>query len=85
VPCGPINTIDQGVAFAAEVGLEPVVTVGQDDGAIPSVRHPITFSETPASYRRPPPALDEHGAEIRRWLAEPRHDEEQRDEKENGT
>ena len=71
VPCGPINTIDQGVAFAAEVGLDPVVSVGQGDAAVPSVRHPITFSETPASYRLPPPALDEHGAEIRRWLATP--------------
>jgi crotonobetainyl-CoA:carnitine CoA-transferase CaiB-like acyl-CoA transferase len=67
VPCGPINTIDQGVAFAEEVGLDPVVTVG----TVPSVRNPITFSETPADYRLPPPALDEHGAEIRRWLAEP--------------
>ena len=71
VPCGPINTIDQGVAFAAEVGLEPVVNVGQGDAAMPSPRHPITFSETPPSYRLPPPGLDEHGAEIRRWLAGP--------------
>jgi crotonobetainyl-CoA:carnitine CoA-transferase CaiB-like acyl-CoA transferase len=71
VPCGPINTIDQGVAFADEMGLDPVVIVGQGDVAMPSVRHPITFSETPASYRLPPPALDQHGAEIRRWLAGP--------------
>ncbi len=71
VPCGPINTIDQGVAFATEVGLDPVVSVGQGDAAVPSVRHPITFSQTPASYRLPPPALDQHGAEIRRWLAAP--------------
>jgi crotonobetainyl-CoA:carnitine CoA-transferase CaiB-like acyl-CoA transferase len=71
VPCGPINTIDQGVAFAAEVGLEPVVSIGAGAAAVPSVRHPITFSETPASYRLPPPAPDQHGAEIRRWLAEP--------------
>ena len=28
VACGPINTIDQGVAFATEVGLDPVVTRG---------------------------------------------------------
>jgi crotonobetainyl-CoA:carnitine CoA-transferase CaiB-like acyl-CoA transferase len=53
------------------VGLDPVVSVGQGDAAVPSVRHPITFSATPASYRLPPPTLDEHGAEIRRWLAEP--------------
>jgi crotonobetainyl-CoA:carnitine CoA-transferase CaiB-like acyl-CoA transferase len=71
VPCGPINTVDGGVAFARDVGLEPVVTVGDGDGAVPSVRNPITFSETPADYRLPPPALDQHGTEIRRWLARP--------------
>jgi crotonobetainyl-CoA:carnitine CoA-transferase CaiB-like acyl-CoA transferase len=69
VPCGPINTIDQGVAFAEEVGLDPVVIVGHGDEAIPSVRHPITFSATPASYRLPPPRLDQQGDEIRQWLS----------------
>jgi crotonobetainyl-CoA:carnitine CoA-transferase CaiB-like acyl-CoA transferase len=64
VPCGPINTVNQGVAFAEELGLEPVVEVG----GVPSIRNPITFSETPAGYRLPPPGLDEHGAEIRAWL-----------------
>jgi crotonobetainyl-CoA:carnitine CoA-transferase CaiB-like acyl-CoA transferase len=64
VPCAPINTIDGGVALAEELGLDPVVTV---DG-IPGVRNPITFSETPARYELPPPGLDEHGEEIRRWL-----------------
>jgi crotonobetainyl-CoA:carnitine CoA-transferase CaiB-like acyl-CoA transferase len=71
VPCGPINTVDQGVAFAAEVGLDPVVTVGEGAAAVPSVRNPIRFSETPADYRLPPPGLDEHGEEIRRWLTTP--------------
>jgi crotonobetainyl-CoA:carnitine CoA-transferase CaiB-like acyl-CoA transferase len=71
VPCGPINTVDQGVAFAEEVGLDPVVTVGEGDDAVPSVRNPITFSSTPADYRLPPPRLDQHGAEIREWLAAP--------------
>jgi crotonobetainyl-CoA:carnitine CoA-transferase CaiB-like acyl-CoA transferase len=69
VPCGPINTIDQGVAFAEEIGLDPVVTVGEGTAAVPSVRNPITFSATEAEYRLPPPTLDEHGAEIREWLA----------------
>jgi crotonobetainyl-CoA:carnitine CoA-transferase CaiB-like acyl-CoA transferase len=71
VPCGPINTVDGGVAFAEEVGLDPVVTVGEGAAAVPSVRNPITFSETPADYRLPPPSLDEHGDEIRRWLGAP--------------
>ncbi|WP_138734920.1 CaiB/BaiF CoA transferase family protein [Modestobacter excelsi] len=71
VPCGPINTVDQGVAFAERIGLDPVVTVGDGGAGVPSVRNPITFSETPADYRLPPPGLDEHGEEIRRWLATP--------------
>ncbi|MGY1607915.1 CaiB/BaiF CoA transferase family protein [Geodermatophilus sp. SYSU D00700] len=75
VPCGPINTIDQGVAFAEEIGLDPVVSAGEGAAAVPSVRNPITFSATAAEYRLPPPALDEHGAEIRRWLAEPAGEE----------
>ncbi|MFI5694472.1 CaiB/BaiF CoA transferase family protein [Kribbella sp. NPDC051586] len=70
VPCGPINTVDGGVAFAEDIGLDPVVTVG----GIPGVRNPITFTgnsggaDGAASYRLPPPSLDEHGAELRKWL-----------------
>jgi crotonobetainyl-CoA:carnitine CoA-transferase CaiB-like acyl-CoA transferase len=71
VPCGPINTVDGGVAFAEEVGLDPVVEVGEGAAGVPSVRNPIRFSETPADYRLPPPSLDEHGEEIRRWLDGP--------------
>ena len=51
VPCGPINTIDGGVAFAEEIGLDPVVEVGPPGSSIPSVRNPITLSETPTDYR----------------------------------
>jgi crotonobetainyl-CoA:carnitine CoA-transferase CaiB-like acyl-CoA transferase len=68
VPCGPINTVDQGISFAAEVGLDPVVTAGSGPGAMPTIRHPLTFSATPPRYDLPPPALDEHGADIRAWL-----------------
>jgi crotonobetainyl-CoA:carnitine CoA-transferase CaiB-like acyl-CoA transferase len=74
VPCGPINTIDQGVAFAEEVGLAPVVTVGEGGTGVPSVRNPIRFSDTAAQYRLPPPRVDEHGEDIRRWLAAPEGD-----------
>jgi crotonobetainyl-CoA:carnitine CoA-transferase CaiB-like acyl-CoA transferase len=70
VPCGPINTVNDGVAFATELGLDPVVVVGEGDAAAPTIRNPITFSTTPARYVLPPPALDEHGAEIRAWLEE---------------
>ena len=71
VACGPINTVAEGVAFAEELGLDPVVSVGDPGSEMPSIRNPITFSETPTSYRLPPPSLDEHGADIREWLSEP--------------
>ncbi len=69
VACGPINTVDGGVAYAEELGLAPVVEVGEGDRMVPSIRNPITFSETPPRYHLPPPRLGEHGAEIREWLA----------------
>jgi crotonobetainyl-CoA:carnitine CoA-transferase CaiB-like acyl-CoA transferase len=68
VPCGPINTIDGGFAMAERFGLDPVVEVGEGERAVPTTRHPIRFSETPAAYRLPPPRLDEHGDELRTWL-----------------
>ncbi len=71
VPCGPINTVDAGVAFAAQIGLEPVVTAGEGGAGVPGVRHPVLFSATPPDYPLPPPALDEHGEVIRAWLAGP--------------
>lgn len=70
VACGPINTVEEGVRFATEIGLDPVVTVGEGDRAMPSVRNPISFSATPARYVLPPPGLGEHDAEIRAWLTD---------------
>jgi crotonobetainyl-CoA:carnitine CoA-transferase CaiB-like acyl-CoA transferase len=71
VPCGPINTVDKGIEFAQKIGLDPIVTAGEGDRTRPGMRHPITFSATPASYPLAPPELDEHGDEIRAWLSSP--------------
>jgi crotonobetainyl-CoA:carnitine CoA-transferase CaiB-like acyl-CoA transferase len=68
VPCAPINTVEGGVAFAEQVGLSPVIQAGEGEEAVPMVRHPITLSRTPPSYRLPPPRQDEHGEELRAWL-----------------
>jgi crotonobetainyl-CoA:carnitine CoA-transferase CaiB-like acyl-CoA transferase len=67
IPCGPINTVADGIAFATELGLDPVVTVG----GIPTTRNPIGLSRTPTRYELPPPGLDQHGTELREWLARP--------------
>lgn len=71
VPSGPIQTIDGGFAMAERFGLEPVVRVGEGEDAVPTTRNPIRFSATPATYRLPPPGLDEHGDRLRAWLAAP--------------
>lgn len=71
VPCGPINTIDGGFAMAERFGLDPIVTVGEGDRAVPTTRHPIRMSRTPAVYELPPPNLDEHGEDLRAWLTAP--------------
>jgi crotonobetainyl-CoA:carnitine CoA-transferase CaiB-like acyl-CoA transferase len=57
--------------MAERFELDPVVVVGEGDRAVPTTRHPITFSVSPVSYRLPPPDLDEHGAELRKWLSTP--------------
>ncbi|WP_134739775.1 CoA transferase [Nocardioides sp. 503] len=67
VPCGPINDVQGGVELGERLGLEPVVLAGD----VPTVRNPIRMSASPARYDLPPPGLDEHGDEIRAWLAEP--------------
>ena len=71
VPCGPINTVDGGVAFAERVGLAPIVTAGQGAAGVPTIANPLSFSATAPRYDLPPPALDEHGEQIRAWLAAP--------------
>ncbi|MER1996531.1 MAG: CoA transferase [Arthrobacter sp.] len=70
VPCGPINTIGQGVEYARELGLDPVVFAGSGQGAVPVVRNPITYSATPPRYDLAPPALGEHTEKIRAWLSD---------------
>lgn len=64
VPCGPINDVAQGMALGETLGLEPIVDVA----GCPQVANPISFSETPVSYRTPPPALDADADGLRRWL-----------------
>jgi crotonobetainyl-CoA:carnitine CoA-transferase CaiB-like acyl-CoA transferase len=71
VPCGPINTVAGGVQFAEQIGLDPVVEAGTGAAAVPGIRNPVRFSATAARYDLPPPAVDEHGQQVRAWLADP--------------
>jgi crotonobetainyl-CoA:carnitine CoA-transferase CaiB-like acyl-CoA transferase len=66
VPVGPINRVDEAFALAAELGLEPV----DESHGVPLVAPPLRLDGSRPPVRLPPPRLDEHGDEIRAWLAE---------------
>jgi crotonobetainyl-CoA:carnitine CoA-transferase CaiB-like acyl-CoA transferase len=53
VPCGPVNDLAQAFDLAERLGLNPVVELGDTK----TVASPIRLSETPVSYRLPPPTL----------------------------
>jgi crotonobetainyl-CoA:carnitine CoA-transferase CaiB-like acyl-CoA transferase len=62
VPCAPVLDVGEAFAWADRLGLHPVIEAG--DERMPGVRHPITFSATPAAYPLAPPAPDADRA----WL-----------------
>jgi crotonobetainyl-CoA:carnitine CoA-transferase CaiB-like acyl-CoA transferase len=64
VPVGPINGVDEAFALADELGMEPTEI---HDG-VPLVRPPLRVDGDRPPIRRGPPALDEHGDELRAWL-----------------
>jgi crotonobetainyl-CoA:carnitine CoA-transferase CaiB-like acyl-CoA transferase len=64
VPAGPINEVDEAFALAESLGMAPVETV---DG-VPLVRPPLRVDGARPPIRLRPPALDEHGDELRAWL-----------------
>jgi crotonobetainyl-CoA:carnitine CoA-transferase CaiB-like acyl-CoA transferase len=63
VPAGPVNDVPEAWALAESLGLQPIA-----DG-LPAP--PVWVDGSRPPIRRPPPALDEHGDEIRRWLRSP--------------
>lgn len=65
VPAGPINSIaetfDDPQVRARGLRLD---LADRDGNAIPTVRMPVVFSQTPLAYERPSPRLGEHTDEI---------------------
>ncbi len=64
VACGPVNELSEVIADRQfrERGLFPEWEGGGPHRSM--VNHPLRFSETPASIRRPAPALGEHTEEV---------------------
>jgi crotonobetainyl-CoA:carnitine CoA-transferase CaiB-like acyl-CoA transferase len=68
VPVGPINRVDEAFALADELGMEPT----DSSHGVPLITPPLRLDGDRPTIRRPPPKLDEHGDEIRRWLRDER-------------
>ncbi len=60
VPAGQVNDVGEAIAFATALGLDPLVALTHDDGAVTRVvRNPIRLSATPIAYGTAPPDLGE--------------------------
>ena len=66
VPAGPINDVAEAFALAESLGMEPV----GEAGGYPLPAPPLRLDGERPPIRRPPPRLDEHGGELRAWLAD---------------
>lgn len=65
IPCGPINFVDQTLTDPQLLARGMVVELEHPlIGMVRSVGNPVHLSQTPVSYRRPPPLLGEHNVEI---------------------
>jgi crotonobetainyl-CoA:carnitine CoA-transferase CaiB-like acyl-CoA transferase len=65
VPAGPVNDVASAFELATSLGLDPV----DEHAGVRTVASPLGLRATPPTTRLPPPGLDEHGDEIRAWLA----------------
>jgi len=65
IPCGPINFVDETLTDPQLLARGMVVELEHPlIGMVRSVGNPVHLSQTPVSYRRPPPLLGEHNVEI---------------------
>jgi crotonobetainyl-CoA:carnitine CoA-transferase CaiB-like acyl-CoA transferase len=65
VPCGRVRAIDQALDDPQLRAREMLVEMPHTTlGTVPMIGNPLKLSESPASYRLPPPALGEHTEEV---------------------
>src|SRR4029077_9305862 len=65
IPAGPINTVAEAIDDQQTRGRGLIVQIEHPTiGSAKSCAKPIRFSNTPVSYRLPPPLLGEHTSEI---------------------
>ncbi len=69
IPAGPINTVAEAIEDRQTRARGLIVQLEHPAiGTAKSIANPIRFSNTPVSYRLPPPLLGEHTGEILQGL-----------------
>jgi crotonobetainyl-CoA:carnitine CoA-transferase CaiB-like acyl-CoA transferase len=65
IPAAPINTVEEAVNDPQTRARSMIVQLDHPAlGKARSIGNPVKFSETPVSYRLPPPLLGEHTSEV---------------------
>ena len=65
VPCAPVQSVGEALADPALVARDGVWWMeGESFGRVGTVASPLRLDRTPATLRRPAPALGEHTAEV---------------------
>ena len=65
LPCGPVNTIDRVFDDPQVRHRGMNISVTHPSGAVaPLIGSPLKLSDSPVSYRRPPPTLGQHTDEV---------------------
>jgi formyl-CoA transferase len=65
VPCAPINSVPDALNDAQTLARGLIVQIEHPSlGHTRSIANPIRFSDTPVTYRLPPPLLGEHTTQI---------------------
>jgi formyl-CoA transferase/CoA:oxalate CoA-transferase len=69
IPAAPINGVPEALSNAQTLGRGLIVQLEHPSlGEARSIANPIKFSDTPVSYRLPPPLLGEHTKQIMETL-----------------
>ena len=69
IPAAPINDVPEALSDAQTLARGLIVQIEHPAlGEARSIANPIKFSDTPVSYRLPPPLLGEHSSEILQGL-----------------
>ncbi len=64
LPCGPVNTIDRVFADPHVLHRGMKISMAHPARSAPLIGSPLKLSETPVTFRRPPPTLGQHTDDV---------------------